>query len=212
MLPQGSTLFDQFVLLWVVIEPVNVVSVFLAVTGEMAPTVRVRVAVKAIVVASVVLLFFIVAGQLLLDALGVSVVAFQLAGGIVLFVMALSLIFGRLTARESPSGGDVEAMANELAVFPIGIPAIAGPGTMLAVVLLTDNHRFSIGQQAVTAGVLGLVLLITLAMLIGAEQVHRFIGKAGAGVISRVTGLILTAIAANNILEAITIYFKIPIQ
>jgi len=209
MLPQAATLFDQFVLLWVVIEPVNVVSVFLAVTGEMSPQIRVGVAVKAIAVAAAVLLFFILAGQLLLEALGVDVVAFQLAGGIVLFLMALSLIFGRLTAREEP-GGNVEAMANELAVFPIGIPAIAGPGTMLAVVLLTDNHRFSLGQQAITAAVLGLVLLITLAMLIGAQQVHRVIGKAGAGVISRVTGLILTAIAANNILEAITLYFKIP--
>ena len=209
MLPQAATLFDQFVLLWVVIEPVNVVSVFLAVTGEMSPKLRVGVAVKAIAVAAAVLLFFILAGQLLLEALGVDVVAFQLAGGIVLFLMALSLIFGRLTAREEP-GGNVEAMANELAVFPIGIPAIAGPGTMLAVVLLTDNHRFSLGQQAITAAVLGLVLLITLAMLIGAQQVHRVIGKAGAGVISRVTGLILTAIAANNILEAITLYFKIP--
>ena len=209
MLPQAATLFDQFVLLWVVIEPVNVVSVFLAVTGEMSPKIRVGVAVKAIAVAAAVLLFFILAGQLLLEALGVDVVAFQLAGGIVLFLMALSLIFGRLTAREEP-GGNVEAMANELAVFPIGIPAIAGPGTMLAVVLLTDNHRFSLGQQAITAAVLGLVLLITLAMLIGAQQVHRVIGNAGAGVISRVTGLILTAIAANNILEAITLYFKIP--
>ena len=209
MLPQAATLFDQFVLLWVVIEPVNVVSVFLAVTGEMSPKIRVGVAVKAIAVAAAVLLFFILAGQLLLEALGVDVVAFQLAGGIVLFLMALSLIFGRLTAREEP-GGNVEAMANELAVFPIGIPAIAGPGTMLAVVLLTDNHRFSLGQQAITAAVLGLVLLITLAMLIGAQQVHRVIGKAGAGVISRVTGLILTAIATNNILEAITLYFKIP--
>jgi len=209
MLPQAATLFDQFVLLWVVIEPVNVVSVVLAVTGEMSPKIRVGVAVKAIAVAAAVLLFFILAGQLLLEALGVDVVAFQLAGGIVLFLMALSLIFGRLTAREEP-GGNVEAMANELAVFPIGIPAIAGPGTMLAVVLLTDNHRFSLGQQAITAAVLGLVLLITLAMLIGAQQVHRVIGKAGAGVISRVTGLILTAIAANNILEAITLYFKIP--
>ena len=209
MLPQAATLFDQFVLLWVVIEPVNVVSVFLAVTGEMSPKIRVGVAVKAIAVAAAVLLFFILAGQLLLEALGVDVVAFQLAGGIVLFLMALSLIFGRLTAREEP-GGNVEAMANELAVFPIGIPAIAGPGTMLAVVLLTDNHRFSLGQQAITAAVLGLVLLITLAMLIGAQQVHRVIGKAGAGVISRATGLILTAIAANNILEAITLYFKIP--
>ncbi len=94
-------------------------------------------------------------------------------------------------------------------IFPIGIPAIAGPGTMLAVVLLTDNDRFSIADQATTAGVLGSVLLITLAMLVAAEQVYRIIGKAGAGVISRVTGLILTAIAANNILEAITIYFKI---
>ena len=209
MLPQERTLFDQFVLLWVVIEPVNVVSVFLAVTGEMAPKLRLAIAVRAIVVAAVVLLFFIVAGQLLLAALGVSLIAFQLAGGIVLFLMAISLIFGRLTSREGPPL-EAKTMANELAIFPIGIPAIAGPGTMLAVVLLTDNDRFSIGEQAVTAGVLGVVLLITLAMLIGAQQVYRIIGKGGAGVISRVTGLILTAIAANNILEAITIYFKIP--
>jgi multiple antibiotic resistance protein len=174
----------------------------------MAPKIRLGVAIKAIVVAAVVLLFFIVAGQLLLQALGVSLIAFQLAGGIVLFLMALSLIFGRLTAREGPDL-DVETMAHELAIFPIGIPAIAGPGTMLAVVLLTDNDRFSLGEQATTAGVLAAVLAITLAMLVGAQQVYRVIGKAGAGVISRVTGLILTAITVNNILAAITIYFKL---
>jgi multiple antibiotic resistance protein len=209
MLPEERTLFDQFVLLWVVIEPINVVSVFLAVTGEMSPKLRLTIAVKAVAVAAAVLLFFIVTGQLLLEALGVSLVAFQLAGGIILFVMALSLVFGRLTANEArPTAA--ETMANELAVFPIAIPTIAGPASMLAVVLLTDNSRFSIGQQASTTAVLAAVLLITLAMLAGARQLHRIIGTAGAGVISRVTGLILTAIAVNNILEAITIYFKIP--
>jgi multiple antibiotic resistance protein len=208
MLKAETSIIDQFVLLWVVMEPVAVVSIFLGVTGEVPSKLRSLIAVKAVLVAGGVLLFFIVAGHFLLDALGVDLVAFQIAGSLILFLTAVSMIFGRLTATD-PHPISAGTIGSDLAIFPLGIPTIAGPGAMLAVVLLTDNHRFSIGEQVVTVGVLAAVLLILLGMLVGAETLHRIIGPAGASIVTRVMGLLLAAIAVNSILEATSIYFKI---
>jgi multiple antibiotic resistance protein len=204
-----DSIVDQFVLLWVVIEPITVVSVFLAVTGDLQRKLRLAVAVRAIIIAAAVLLFFIVAGQTLLQALGVDLAAFQIAGGLVLFTMALSMVFGRLaTSDHAEHVADRSAM--DLAVFPIAVPTIAGPGAMLSVVLLTDSNRFSLSHQALTAAILGVVLLITLGLLAAARPLQRLIGTAGASVVSRVMGLVLATIAVKNVLEAVTLYFKIP--
>jgi len=206
---EEHTVINQFILLWVVIEPISVVSIFLGVTAGFTPRHRLAVAVRAVAVAAVVILFFIVAGEILLEALGVDLVTFQIAGGLVLFVFALSMILGRTASANAGSELSAEALGREFAIFPLGIPAIAGPGTMLAVVLLTDNHRFSIADQATTAAIAGAVLLITLAMLAAAQPIHRVIGASGANVISRIMGVVLAAIAVSSVLKAVSVYFKI---
>ncbi|MEC9342716.1 MAG: MarC family protein, partial [Pseudomonadota bacterium] len=145
-----------------------------------------------------VLLLFLLVGQFLLEALGLRLGSFQIAGGIVLFLFAISMIFG----DSKPAREIVEAERDHLAgaVFPLAMPSIASPGAMLAIVILTDNNRNTIADQAVTASLLLLVLLLTLGLLLLATQIHRLIGQTGASVISRVMGIILAAVAVDSVM------------
>ena len=197
----------EFVTLWVVVDPLGSVSVFLAVTAGLDPSVRRKAAILSILVAFVALLFFIVAGQVLLTAMGISLPSFQIAGGIVLFLFALQMVLGSVAAdpgQTKASGG------LDVAVFPLGIPSVAGPGAMLTVVLLTDNDRFDLVDQALTVAVLAIVLVLTLALFLLAEPVARLIGKSGANIISRVMGMVLAAVAVDMVLKALVGWLKLP--
>ena len=117
---------------------------------------------------------------------------------VILFLFALTMIFG----ESKPAREIEEAEGDHLAgaVFPLAMPSIASPGAMLAIVILTDNHTESIADQALTAGLLALVLVLTLLLLLMAGIVHRVIGITGASVISRVMGIVLATIAVDAII------------
>lgn len=199
--------FKQFVILWSVIDPIGTIPVFLAVTARFTnPKLARKVAFKAILIASLVLLFFVVAGEYLLDEMGIPLAAFQIAGGLVLFLFALTMIFGE--SKPDEEMGMIEKGMHS-AVYPLAIPSIASPGAMMAAVLLTDNNRFSVVHQAVTTGVMLSVLLITFILMLLATHIQKIIGVSGASVISRVMGLILAAVAVNAILTGIELYFGI---
>ncbi|MDF2234438.1 MarC family protein [Albimonas sp. CAU 1670] len=202
-----DSLLRDFITLWVVIDPIGTLPVFLAVTFGVSAAARRRIAVHAVLVAFVVLTGFILAGQLVLEGLGIPLPSFQLAGGIVLFLFALSMIFG---PGKPQSDLDDSASITQTAVFPVAIPSIASPGAMLAVVILTDNDRFSVTQQAMTAGLMAVVLAATLAIMLAVNPIHRLIGDAGASVISRVMGMILAAVAVDAVLNALQTIGALP--
>jgi multiple antibiotic resistance protein len=197
----------EFISLWVVIDPIGTIPVFIAVTAGLSLAQQRMIALKSTMIATVILMFFIVGGQLLMDGLNIHLESFQIAGGIVLFLFATTMIFGdgKPAAEKRQISGDF----NHLAVFPLAIPSLASPGAMLNVVILTDNHRYSILQQVVTTGVMVSVMLCTLALLLMASPIQRIIGDAGANIISRVMGLILASVAVDHILNAVTSYFHI---
>jgi multiple antibiotic resistance protein len=174
-------------------------SVFLAVTAGVTAPAKRRIATLAVLFALGVCLFFIVLGQIIVEAMGISLRAFQIAGGIVLFLFAASMI---LADPKEPAGGGDGGVAS-LAVYPLAIPAIAGPGTMLTVMLLTDNDRFSVVDQAITSGVVVAVLLVQYVLLLLAEPVSRVIGRSGANILRRVMGMILASVAVNAVLTAL---------
>jgi len=151
-------LLERFVTLWVVIDPIGTIPVFIAVTASLTPRARRATALLATVVAIGILLFFLVLGQRLIDALGISLLSFQFAGGIVLFLFALTMIFGEPKAEDDKRVADLDVAAGadkpSPAIFPLAVPSLASPGAMLAVVLLTDNNRFALADQAVTAAVM----------------------------------------------------------
>lgn len=202
-----NDLIKDFVLLWAVIDPIGTLPVYLAVTAHMKdrPMAR-KVAVKATAIAALVLVFFVVAGEVMLNAMSIPLPAFQIAGGIVLFLFALTMIFG-----ESKPEEELHILEKGLqsAVFPLAIPSIASPGAMMAAVLLTDNNRFSIEHQAITTGIILLVLLITLILMLLASSIQKVIGQTGASVISRVMGLILSSVAMSAVLSGIQGYFHL---
>ncbi len=196
-----------FTLLWAVIDPVGTIPVFLAVTRSCEPSTSRRIALQASGFAALVLLFFILVGQAWLDAMDVPLQAFQISGGIVLFLFALSMIFGESKPEEELRL--VAKVGMEKAVFPLAIPSIAGPGAIMAVVLLTDRHRFSLEHQLVTTGLMLLVVLVTLLLLLAASRIQRLIGESGASMISRIMGLMLGAVAADSVLSGIRDYFQL---
>ncbi len=192
-----------FIVFFAVIDPIGTVPVFIAVTTGYDAATRRRIALLATIVAAGILVFFIAAGELILNALSIPLSAFQIAGGIVLFLFALSMIFG-----ESKPDEEVRMASDhsETAIFPLAVPSIAGPGAMLAAVLLTENMRVSIWEQVQTAGVMLAVLLIVYVLMLAAGVINRVIGKGGASVVSRVMGLILSAVAVSNTLEGLKSY------
>ena len=193
-----TALTKELVTLLVVIDPVGSIPVFLFAVQNVPRHLHRRFALRAVAIAAMVLLSFLVGGQFLLETLGLRLGSFQIAGGGILFLFAMTMIFG----DSKPSREIEEAERDHLAgaVFPLAMPSIASPGAMLAIVILTDNNTESVLDQAVTAGLLIIVLIVTTGLLLAASFVHRFIGNTGASVISRVMGIVLATIAVDSIL------------
>lgn len=202
-------ILKDFIYLWAVIDPIGSIPVFIAVTSGTSRAVQRKIAFRAIITAGLVLMLFIIGGQVLLDELDIPLSAFQIAGGLVLFLFALTMVFGESKPdSEIEESNRVEAHQSK-AVFPLAIPSIASPGAMMAVVLITDNHRFHVGQQLVATMTMLVVLLVTLGCLLLAGPVQRMIGDAGASVVSRISGLILASVAVDSVLSGIKSYFEL---
>ncbi|MDF1718458.1 MAG: MarC family protein [Antarcticimicrobium sp.] len=200
-------ILEQIVTLWVVIDPIGTIPVFIAITAGAGAALRRKIALQAALVSAAVLLFFLIFGQILIDALGIGLNSFQVAGGIILFLFALTMIFGEgkteAEQRAIPDMVGDERRATNPAIFPLAVPSLASPGAMLAIVILTDNKRFSVSDQAITGVVmLGVIAAAYLLMRL-AEPIIRLIGTAGSAIISRVMGMILASVAANAVLTAL---------
>lgn len=202
-----NNILEQFVTLWVVIDPIGTIPVFVAVTASMTARQRRQTALQAALVASGVLLFFLVFGQLLITALGIGLNSFQVAGGIVLFIFALTMIFGESKPEhEVHHVSETEAEPHQgpaVGVFPLAVPSLASPGAMLAIVLLTDNTQYGLVSQATTAGIMLVVIAFGYLGMRLADPLIRLIGTEGAAIISRVMGMILAAVAADAVLSAL---------
>ncbi|ASP19215.1 MarC family transcriptional regulator [Antarctobacter heliothermus] len=193
-----SSLLRDFITLLVVIDPIGTLPVFYFATAAVPAALHWRFALRAVFVAWIVLIAFLVAGQLLLEGLGLRFGSFQIAGGIVLFIFAMTMIFGESKPQreiEEAGRGDLSG-----AVFPLAMPSIASPGAMLAIVVLTDNNKNSIPDQLVTAGLLTVILVLTLVLLLLGTYLKKVLGNSGASVISRVMGIILATVAVDAIL------------
>lgn len=188
----------EVIVLFVVIDPVGSLPVFLYATVGVPAELHRRFAIRGVAVAAFVLLLFLIAGQFALEALGLRLGSFQIAGGIVLFIFALTMIFGDSKPTKEIEEAERDHLAG--AVFPLAMPSIASPGAILAVVILTDNNSNTIADQAVTASLLILILLFTLFLLLIAPRIHRIIGRTGASVISRIMGIVLAAVAVDSTL------------
>lgn len=190
--------FSDFVTLWAVIDPIGTIPVFLAITAAMIHRDARRMAREAVLVAGGVLIGFVILGQLLLQAMHISIGSFQVAGGLVLFLLAMMMIFGHVRTNQS----DQEEGHNP-AIFPLAMPLIAGPGAILAAVVLTDNDRYAIPHQVRTVFVILGVLFIQWVLLRFATSVQRRLGRGVMNILSRVTGLLLAALSVETIVGGV---------
>ena len=189
-----------------VIDPLGSVPVYLEATKQFDEREKRKVAVRAAGVAFFVLLFFILIGQLILEMMEVSLDAFQISGGVILFLFALTMIFGDGKPESEMS---MIKDYKHVTIFPVAIPSIASPGAIMAVVLLTDNHLYSIGQQAVTTLLVAVVIGLTAMLLLAANYVQDKVGSYGITVISKIMGLILASYAVQSILSGLKNFFVV---
>ena len=195
---------STFVSFFAVIDPIGTIPVFVAVSRHADEPAKRRMAIVASGTAAAILVFFVVAGEIILTAISVPLSAFKVAGGIVLFLFALTMIFGESKPEEELR---LARDANDGAIFPLAVPSIAGPGSMLAAVLLTENARFGFVEQAMTTLVMLSVVGVTLIFMLASSLIQRVIGESGASVVSRVMGLILASISVESVLSGLRAYF-----
>lgn len=189
-----------------VIDPLGSVPVYLEATKDFDEKYKKKIAIRASIVAFLILLFFILMGQLILEGMAVSLDAFQISGGVILFLFALTMIFGEgKPESEKHSIKDYK----HVTIFPVAIPSIASPGAIMAVVLMTDNHLYNIQEQTVTVILVLFVVILTMLLLLAANMVQKRVGEYGITVISKIMGLILAAYAVQSILSGLRDFFVV---
>jgi multiple antibiotic resistance protein len=202
-------IIEAAVTFFVVIDPIGTVPLFLSATKGTPAVEQRRIASKAIVIAAAILIFFIALGQILFDHLGIGLHAFRVAGGLVLLIVSLRMILEADLEGVHVEDKNNKQQTGDPAVFPIALPYIAGPGTIMAVVLQTDNDLYAPAEQAVIACVLVVILAFTWGTLLSAAYFQKWLGKTGIDVVTRIMGMILAALAVQTILAGIGGYFKI---
>ena len=189
-----------------VIDPLGSVPVYLEATKQFDDKYKKKIAIRASVIAFFILLFFIIFGQLIMESMEISLEAFQISGGVILFLFALTMILG-----DGKPVSEIHLIKDykHVTIFPIAIPSIASPGAIMAVVLLTDNHVYSIKEQVISTLLVMVVVFFTGLLLLGAKHVQEKIGEYGITVISKIMGLILASYATQSILSGLKGFFQI---
>jgi multiple antibiotic resistance protein len=205
MLDDYLLLTTQLTTMWSVMDPLGHVPLFLAATAGMEAGARRKVAVIAVPIAYGLLVAFGFLGQIILHAMGVSLLSFQIAGGTILFLFAISMVLGA-PAKVVPADGQLLSIA----IYPVATPIIAGPGSLLTIVLLLDNQREVPSGQIVTLLALGVICLALLLSFLLSNLIYKVIGEGGANLLRRVMGLILAALAVNMILSAAALWLHLP--
>lgn len=200
-----QTVIYTFIALVVIIDPVGVAAIFSGLSGHLDGPRRRRIAIRAVVIAGIVLLIFAVAGDYLLKALGIGLPAFRLAGGALLFLIAIDMLLaGHAGFRSLTRPEDAEArVSDDLSVFPLAIPLIAGPGAMTSMVLLMGRTDGDLARMLIVLAVLAAVLALTLVLLLAATRIVRLLGVTGINVVARVLGIVLAALAAQLVLDGL---------
>ena len=195
--------FNSFVTLLVVVDPLGMAPIFAALTSGYARKRKREAAIRGTMLGTGILLIFALAGDVLLSALGIGIPAFRIAGGVLLFLLSLDMIFASPDGLRSRTTREQEEddYNQDVSVFPLAIPLLAGPGAITTVLLYTGER--SAPELAVFIAVLLLVLLLTLLSLLLAPRIMSLFGETGANVLSRVLGVLLAALAVQFVLDGV---------
>ena len=189
-----------FVTLFVVVDPIGLVPLFLALTQGMSASMRRTVGIRALIIAAILLTAFGLFGDALLRGIGISMPAFRIAGGVLLFLTALDMLFERRTQRRE--GQSAEPHAPDPSVFPLATPLLAGPGAMATMILLAGSGTGGLHLAAVMA-VMALVLACVFVLFLLSTPLERALGRTGTMVVTRLLGMLLAALAVQFILDGL---------
>ncbi len=196
-------MITALVTMFVVIDPIGIAPLFLALTTGMTTAARRRVAINATVIAGIILLLFALFGEAVLGFIGISMPAFRIAGGILLFLTALDMLFERRSKRrEDRTEGET---IDDPSVFPLAIPLIAGPGSIASIILLIGEKPGGEGLVMVL-GITALTLIALVLILLASSSLDRLIGKKGIDVITRILGMLLAALSVQFVLDGLAAF------
>jgi multiple antibiotic resistance protein len=199
----NEQLIEALAMLFVTLNPISTAIFFAGASGGSDASTRFRVAIKATLVALGILLAFAIGGDDLLQAVGIRLFSLKISGGILLFLFGLRMVM-------NPAGSDPAASAcsqslKEQAVFPLAMPLMAGPASILTTVILIDRAGSNYTMQGAIIGILVLVQLISLLLMMVSGQVSRLLGRQGADILSRIMGLLLASLAVEMVLDGLTL-------
>ncbi len=199
---------SAFITFLVIVDPPGCAPIYASLTSGATQKQRTAMAVRAVVVAAGILLVFALFGQQLLKALGIDLESFRIAGGIMLFLIALEMVFEKRTQRREERAQEIidDPEIDDVSIFPMAMPMIAGPGSIASVMLLMGTST-DWATRGVILGALGLVLLITLAALLAAGPLMKLLGERMEIVITRVLGVLLAALAAQFVIDGLRASF-----
>lgn len=197
---------NSFLLMFVTVDPVGVTPMFAALSAHLSEPARRRAATRAVLLAAVILVVFGLVGDDLLVALGIGLPAFRIAGGGLLFLLAIDMVFARHSGLRSATQNEFHEAEHrqDISVFPLAFPLLAGPGALTTILLLTAGHEGDPAMLGAIMGCLALVLLLTWAALRLTGPLLRVLGETGANVIGRLLGLLLAALAVQFIVDGVT--------
>ena len=194
---------DSLIIMLVVVDPVGIAPLFAALTHGETHAVKRRTAIRGMLIAGGILVVFVLAGDTLLSALGIGMPAFQIAGGALLFLLAVDMVFARHSGLRSTTEREQREAETkkDISVFPLAIPLIAGPGALTTVLLMVGEQGDDPFVLGTVLAVILVVLLVTLISLLASARIMAFMGETGANVVSRVLGVVLAALAVQFVLN-----------
>ncbi len=203
-LPMLELFLSAFVTLFVVIDPPGCAPIYASLTTGANAVQRRSMAIRATLIAGAILLFFALFGEPLLSALHIDLDSFRIAGGIMLFVIALEMVFERRTERRERRAEEIRATpeVEDVSVFPMAMPMLAGPGSIASVMLLVAQND-GVERAGVVFAALAAVLALTLLALLAAGPIMRLVGAKTEAVITRLLGVLLAALAAQFVIDGL---------
>ena len=194
---------SSLITFFVVIDPPGCAPIYAGLTGGASPVHRRAMAIRAVGVAAAILLVFALFGEALLHGLGIELASFRVAGGIMLFLIALEMVFEKRTQRREDRAAKVSPdEAEDVSIFPMAMPMIAGPGSIASVMLLMSRNE-GLDRSLVILAALGTILVLTLAALLAAGPIMRLLGAKIEAVITRLLGVLLAALAVQFVIDGL---------
>ena len=197
-------LLTSFVALFIIIDPIGLTPVFIAITQGMDDSLRRKVALRSVLVSAFVISLFIVGGETVLGFIGISMPAFRIAGGILLFLTALDMLFQRRSKRRENQ--TEQELVDDPSVFPLAIPLIIGPGAIATVILIAGAKPGLVGIAS-TGFITALVLLTVFVFFSAASRIEKLLGKIGIDVLTRLLGMLLAALSVQFVIEGLVEFF-----